>query len=131
MRPATLALVLALGPTTPGSAPLSAAHTSQVEGSVLGQVLDGDTGEPLVGARVSVARLDVSVLTAADGSFILRNVPTGPQQISFLHGCYHAVSVFVTLGEDSGEEPIALRLSLPVNRLLAPSSCYVQWLRPS
>lgn len=50
---------------------------AQTTGKVSGKVTDGNTGDPLVGATVTVKRTNNSVITGADGSFVLTNIKPG------------------------------------------------------
>ena len=133
MKHRTLALCLVVGLMAPVSVAPSATAAQQQEGSVFGQILDGDYGDPLLGAEVWVEGTQIRALTAADGSFVLRNVPEGQRQILFRHDCYYPVSVAITIPADSEEDPIFLRFSLPLDHQerQAPGNCYLQWLDPS
>ncbi len=105
----------------------------QQEGSVFGQILDGDSGEPILGAQVFVDGTEIWAESAADGSFVLREVPEGVRQILFRHDCYYPVSVAITIPVNSEEDPIFLRFSLPLDyqERQSPGNCYLQWLDPS
>jgi TonB-dependent starch-binding outer membrane protein SusC len=50
-------------------------------GSVTGTVVDQATNEPLRGAQVSVAGTNLGTLTNAEGSYTIRNVPAGEQEL--------------------------------------------------
>ncbi len=50
---------------------------AQDGGSIVGQVVDGITLEPIVGATVAVVGHELSDATNGDGHFSLRGVPTG------------------------------------------------------
>lgn len=46
-------------------------------GTVIGDVLDADSGEPLAGVTVSIQGTDRSTTSTSDGRFMIRNVPAG------------------------------------------------------
>lgn len=50
-------------------------------GTVTGRVVDATTSQPLSGASVVVVGTQQGVLTSADGTYQLTNVPAGAQQI--------------------------------------------------
>lgn len=52
------------------------------QGSITGQVLDEDTGEPLIGATILVKGTTTGTITDLDGSFVLNNVESGTQTIN-------------------------------------------------
>ncbi|MFH1132747.1 MAG: carboxypeptidase-like regulatory domain-containing protein [Pseudomonadota bacterium] len=63
--------------------------TAQSSGIVVGDVLDGYTGEPILNARIEFTGQDVSklVVDRKNGSFRSFRIPTGPQQVvAFAHG---------------------------------------------
>jgi hypothetical protein len=49
--------------------------------SVKGKVMDASTGEPMVGATVTLEHTHYSAVVNLDGSFVIRNVPTGKYQL--------------------------------------------------
>ncbi len=130
MKHRSLALCLVLGLVAATTVVRSVVAAPQQEGSVFGLILDGDSGDPLPGTQVYVDGTVISDVTARDGSFVLRDVPAGQLQILFRHACYHPVSVAITMREDSEEDPVLLRFSLPVDHQVQ-RSCLVQWLAPS
>ena len=69
-----LALLLILG-VSAGPA------LAQQAGTVQGTVTDGQTRQPIVGARVSVDGTSAAVATSADGTFTVRNVPAGTRTV--------------------------------------------------
>jgi TonB-dependent receptor len=52
-------------------------------GIVFGEIKDAETGEPLVGATVSVEGSTIGAATDIDGRYIIRSVPSGPQVMVF------------------------------------------------
>jgi len=65
--PITLLLLCLLGGTAFGS----------VVGKIVGQVTDGQTGEPVVGVSVSIQGTSMGGMTDADGYYRILNVPVG------------------------------------------------------
>ncbi len=51
------------------------------QAAVVGTVRDGETGQPLAGAVVTLSDLDRAVATDAHGRYVLRDVPPGPQHL--------------------------------------------------
>jgi hypothetical protein len=49
--------------------------------TVSGQLLDPDTGQPIVGARVGIQGTGFSGVTDADGRFMIIGAPAGPQRL--------------------------------------------------
>ena len=70
-------LVLLLVLLAPASAPAQVAHTGSIEGSVV----DRDTRRPVHGAVVVIEGTALHIATAADGRFVLGNVPAGIQAL--------------------------------------------------
>ncbi|MGH7717855.1 MAG: carboxypeptidase regulatory-like domain-containing protein, partial [Gemmatimonadaceae bacterium] len=52
------------------------------QATVFGGVREAGTGEPLAGAVVSLADLNRATSTGADGRYVLRQVPAGPQHLT-------------------------------------------------
>lgn len=50
---------------------------------IVGTVRDGETGEPLAGAYVALTDLDRVVAADGEGRYLLREVPPGPQHLTF------------------------------------------------
>ena len=97
------------------------------EAVVLGQLLDGRSGDPLSHTEVLVEGTGLATLTGTDGTFILERVPAGEHQILFRRSCYYPTRVEVTVPESS-TRPILLRLALPLaGRELAAGSCLLQF----
>lgn len=79
-RSPTAALVFLLScllPSPLSTRPLEAQST----GSILGRVVDRETGEPLSGAQVEIVRYQRGTLTADDGRFIIVAVPPGEHTV--------------------------------------------------
>ncbi len=65
----TVTAMLALASVVPASA--------QQTGRVIGLVTDAGTGQPLVGAQVTIEGTQMGMLANKDGRFLLQNVPVG------------------------------------------------------
>jgi TonB-linked SusC/RagA family outer membrane protein len=57
------------------------ATAQQPMGTVIGQVVQGDARTPLLGAQVVVVGTQLGTLSAADGRFVIRNVPAGARTV--------------------------------------------------
>jgi len=58
--------------------------------SLVGQVIDGSTGEPIPGVLVEILSL-VSITTAVDGTYGIANIPPGSYTVRFSHPDYETV----------------------------------------
>lgn len=58
---------------------------SSLRGAVVGTLIDAGTGEPLRAAQVWIERLGLSTTTDSEGTFELRDVPAGPQEVTVQH----------------------------------------------
>ncbi len=63
--------MLALASTVPASA------QQQQTGRIIGLITDAESGQPLVGAQVSIVGTQMGMLANNDGRFLLQNVPVG------------------------------------------------------
>lgn len=66
----TATAMLALASVVPASA-------QQQTGRVIGLVTDAETGQPLVGAQVTIVGTQMGMLANNDGRFLLQNIPVG------------------------------------------------------
>lgn len=66
-------------------------------GRVIGKVTDAQTGLPVQDVQVSAVGLNLATLTLQDGTFNLRNVPAGAQQIRVLRIGYAEQKQTVTI----------------------------------
>ncbi|MQA90835.1 MAG: TonB-dependent receptor plug domain-containing protein, partial [Gemmatimonas sp.] len=73
-------------------------------GTVAGRVLDSETLQPLAAAQVSIAELNIGVLTQQNGRFILTNVPAGSHTVNVQRIGYRAASEAVTVVADQSVE---------------------------
>jgi TonB-dependent starch-binding outer membrane protein SusC len=60
---------------------LPGAALAQDRGTVTGQVIAGQTNQPLAGAQVSIAGTTLGTITNAQGRFLIPNVPAGPREL--------------------------------------------------
>ena len=67
--------------------------SAQTLGSILGRVVDAETGAPLQGVSVQVIGTARATLTAADGRFLLVAVPPGERVLRFEQLGYRAVEL--------------------------------------
>jgi hypothetical protein len=97
---------------------LSAQAIQTTPGTVAGQVRDGETYEPLVGAVVMLTDLNRATATDAGGRYVLRQVPAGPQHITV---CFvgHAAHSLDALVPPDGQLEINVSLH-PAPLLLPP-----------
>ena len=87
------AVVLAFGLATPGSA--------QNDALVSGQVIDAQTGRPIVGVLVQIQGVRPSA-TNAEGYFVLTDVPAGEHRLEFSHLGFgdHSEGIAVQAGRE-------------------------------
>ena len=71
------------------------------QGSVTGTVKESSTGRPIEAAQVNVVGTTLGAVTAADGKYTIRGVPTGTQQLRALRVGYQEskVAVSITAGQ--------------------------------
>ena len=94
---------------------LPAVAAAQDRGSVTGQVVAGDTGQPLQGVDVSIPSLGIGTTTDDRGRFLLNNVPFGEQQIQFSFIGYSQVTQSVTVGAQMA--PLTVSMQVDALRL--------------
>lgn len=58
---------------------------SSLRGAVVGTLIDAGTDRPLRAAQVWIERLGVRTTSDAEGTFELRDVPAGPQELTIQH----------------------------------------------
>lgn len=101
-----LALTLAVAVSAASALDLQA----QQAGSIAGQVLNAETGNPISGAQVSIPALQAGTLSNVQGRFELSGVPAGTHTVRFEVLGYGTETRSVTLG--AGEvASITVRLS--------------------
>jgi len=79
-------------------------------GAITGTAVDLDTGEPIVGARVSVPDAEVDALTNEEGTFQLKGLPTGEHGIVLEHVAYGERRANVKIPSDA-TAVVRLRIS--------------------
>lgn len=91
------------------------AASGQTTGSVTGTVIEASSARPLVGVTISVVGTQLSMLTGAEGRFLLDSVPPGTHvvRVAMLGYGEQTQSVQVTAGEAAN-----LRLELSPQALL-------------
>ena len=72
-----------------------------VSGSIVGRVLDKETGDPLPGANVTIRGTTIGGSTDLDGRYSLRNVPAGTQSMRVTYVGYVPATLDVTVGENA------------------------------
>ena len=72
--------------------------SAQSTAAVSGRVIDDTTERPVSEAAVRIVGTELEVLTDGNGSFAIRGVPTGEQQLALEHIAYgtHARTILVT-----------------------------------
>ena len=69
----------------------AASGAAQTTGSIIGRVVDAQSGEPLVGVFIRLERLPHRVTTGPDGRFVIGAVPPGERDIRVEHLGYKSV----------------------------------------
>jgi TonB-dependent receptor len=87
-------------------------------GDIVGRAFDVNTGGYLPGVALEVVGRNVSAVSEADGSFRLRNVPAGSQQVRATYFGYDPATASVTVPA-SGDVTAELSLGGEVHRLAA------------
>ena len=95
MRNATVPLVVVAAALA--AAPSASAQTS----TVTGVVRDATTSQPIASAQIQIVGTGLGALSGAEGSYAIRNVPTGPQEVRAIVLGYaqQTVETTVTPGE--------------------------------
>ena len=65
--------------------------------SLTGKVVDAQTGEPLVGAYVSLAEARLTVLTDTIGRYVINNIPSGHHTIEISYSGFNTLVVHMDL----------------------------------
>ncbi|WP_223649318.1 TonB-dependent receptor [Hymenobacter psoromatis] len=86
-------------------------------GTIKGRVTDARTGEPLVGAVVFLQGTSYNGQVQLDGTFVLRNVPTGEYELVSQYISYEAKNQHVSLTATQPDQVLNLRLSDKNNAL--------------
>ncbi|HEU5210133.1 MAG TPA: TonB-dependent receptor [Longimicrobiales bacterium] len=88
---------------------------AQERGSVTGQVVAGDTQQPLQGVDVSIPDLGIGTTTDERGRFLLNNVPFGEHEVQFSYIGYSQAVQTVTVGAQMA--PLTVTLQVDALRL--------------
>ena len=94
---------------------LPALAVGQERGSVTGQVVAGDTQQPLQGVDVSIPQLGIGTMTDERGRFLLNNVPFGEHEIQFDYIGYSQATQTITVGAQMA--PLMITLQVDALRL--------------
>ena len=84
---------------------------AQSTGTVTGTVVDGESGDPLEGANVSIAALNMVEVSDAAGRFTIRDVPAGAHELSVQLIGYKGEPRAITVTEGA-TVTVALRMEL-------------------
>jgi TonB-linked SusC/RagA family outer membrane protein len=76
---------------------------AQERGTIRGTVTDAQTGEPILGAQVSIRGTGVGMITNNQGAYILTDVPLGRVEIRVEYLGYSAESRVITLSAGGAE----------------------------
>lgn len=69
--------------------------------SLSGKVVDKETGEPIIGAFVRIESLDLNVVTGLDGSFLMRNIPSGSHAVEVKFISYKTEKETLVIAENT------------------------------
>ena len=87
-----------------GSAPADAATVDAADdrrGTILGTVVDAESGDPLPGASVQVVGTSIGAATDAEGRYRLRRVPVGPQTITVSYLGFQSAEATVEVSSEA------------------------------
>jgi hypothetical protein len=104
-----VAIALALGCASVPAAPGLGAQERALSVSLVGRVVDGANGTPLLGAFVSQHNSDRGTLTDEEGSFILPGVFPGVRSIAVEQLGYTTLVLTLVVGEDN--DPLEVSMS--------------------
>ena len=83
---------------------ISSVVNAQETGTVVGQLVDAESGDPLIGANVLLESTTIGASTDIDGTFIITNVPVGTYTVMVMYVGYAETkveNVQVTSGESA------------------------------
>ncbi|MGE3618559.1 MAG: carboxypeptidase regulatory-like domain-containing protein, partial [Gemmatimonadales bacterium] len=75
------------------AATLMAGSAAAQTGRIVGRVVDGETGQPVAGAILSVVGAQARAQSGVDGRYVLADVPAGPQSVRVTFIGYTAKTV--------------------------------------
>jgi hypothetical protein len=79
-------------------------------GSLRGRVLDEQTLQPIADVSVRIRDTQLVAITAADGRFLIVNIPTGPKVVELVHLAY-GEHLRVVVVATEGETQLGVRLT--------------------
>ncbi|MGH7459204.1 MAG: SusC/RagA family TonB-linked outer membrane protein [Longimicrobiaceae bacterium] len=92
---------------------IPALAVAQERGTVAGQVVAEDTGEPLGGAQIVIEGTNLGTLSDREGEFEIDNVPLGAQTVRVSYIGYRTFSADVTVGT----QPVQVNAALVIDPL--------------
>ncbi|MEZ4457436.1 MAG: carboxypeptidase regulatory-like domain-containing protein [Gemmatimonadales bacterium] len=84
------------------AATLMAGSAAAQTGRIVGRVIDGETGQPVAGAIITVVGVQLRAQSGVDGRYVLADVPAGPQSIRIAFIGYTAKTVSGVAVPDGG-----------------------------
>ncbi|MGE0441351.1 MAG: carboxypeptidase regulatory-like domain-containing protein [Gemmatimonadales bacterium] len=84
------------------AATLMAGSAAAQTGRIVGRVVDGETGQPVAGAILSVVGAQARAQSGVDGRYVLADVPAGPQSVRVTFIGYTAKTVSGVKVPDGG-----------------------------
>ncbi len=109
MKRMIIPVLLLASVTLPGEAITTSIHTGDIKGTVL----DAATGQPLIGANVSVEGTYLGAATSNDGSFRIQDVPAGTYSLLCTYIGYAAATQAIRVDNSrTSHLSIGLRSSL-------------------
>lgn len=87
-------------------------------GTIRGRALDAATGQPVVGATLIIESTKLYNVSGLDGSYLIKNVPTGVHKIRISYVSYRTMSRDVTIESDGQVVTIDLPLETDNDRQL-------------
>src|SRR2546426_8060912 len=94
----------------------AASRLAAQTGTIEGKVTSVTTGEPIVGAEVSLVGITIGTRTGPGGTFALLNVPQGPRELRVLAIGYKAATAHVVVLADQSAT-VNLQLAASVLQL--------------
>jgi len=85
--------------------------------TISGKLVDSNTGEPLVGATVTVKNTQFKAIVRLDGTFTITNVPAGTYQLVVNYTGYKTVLKSITLKDDKEALSVSLTAESESNEL--------------
>ena len=86
-------------------------------GTIVGTIIDAETGAPLEGVEVALADADHSAWTDGDGNFSLSNVPAGSHYLTYKLAGYVGLGTNVTVVADAVVEVTGTLIELDLDTI--------------